>query len=499
MLDSHETTAPVGLKADAVGLGGDFIASVVNVAPSSSVAFTLAVFLGMTGGGSPLPVLVCGVAMVFCAFGFARLNRWRASAGAAYLWVGASVNPTVGVGTGFFSIVTELIANANNVILAGTYLLFVLFFTHTAPNILVWLSAAVVMGLMLWVSIRGIRPSVRVQLLLMAIEYSVVISFVVLALIHEASGAGGATLPSLSNFNPSSSLHGFQGIAEAAVVASFLYGSWETASALGEESKHSRFNPGRAMILGTVFLTIWYTFLIMVFDGVSSRADLIAHGADAFAYAGTLLAGNGFAGRLLPIAVLFAVIGTTQMMLIQPSRILYSLSRDKLIGGFWGVVHKDHQTPWVALVILACIPMVIMIPYLVSASASTVIEYFVGTVGMLYLFLYFVIAVSSVWFFRAHITKSAGNFFLGGLLPLLGGLFCILMFAYGLTTQSIQVSVLSIVLVVVCYAGGVAARIINPKAPFFVGMARLRATGRTEAEIAAGLEAAEEGGDASVV
>ena len=158
------------------------------------------------------------------------------------------------------------------------------------------------MGVLVCLSIRGIRPSVWVQTAFIVIEYSAMISFVVLALIHESSGAGGATLPSLSDFTVShavAGVGGFKGLAEAAVPCGFLYLGWEATAVLGEESTHRNINPGRAMLLGTGFLTIWYTFLIVVFQGVSSQAQVLAHGTDVLAYAGTLLV-PGFLGRALP-------------------------------------------------------------------------------------------------------------------------------------------------------------------------------------------------------
>ena len=38
-----------GLRENAVGLWGDFVVSIANVAPSSGVAFTLALLVGFTG------------------------------------------------------------------------------------------------------------------------------------------------------------------------------------------------------------------------------------------------------------------------------------------------------------------------------------------------------------------------------------------------------------------------------------------------------------------
>ena len=342
MTDTEGHFEQHGLRAGAIGLGGDLIAAVVNVAPSSSVAFTLALLVGFSGKASPLAVLVCGLGMVCCSLGYARLNRWRASAGAAYLWVGAAINPVIGVGTGLLSILTCLISNTANVTLAGSYALYVIFNTHSASSFATWIAAAVIVGAMLWVAIAGLKLSVRVQLTLMIVEYSIIISFVVLALIHEASGAGGAFLPSLSDFKFSTSFGGFKGLAESAVIAAFLYGSWETPSALGEETTHARFHPGRAMILGTIFLTAWYTFLIAVFQGISSRANVLANGSDILAYTGQVLVPGAW-GRLLPFAVLMAVVGTTQMQMIQPSRIAYSMARDELLPKFLHKIHQVHR------------------------------------------------------------------------------------------------------------------------------------------------------------
>jgi hypothetical protein len=52
------------LLENAVSLGGDWVASVANVAPSSSVAFTLALLVAFSGLASPLAVLVAGIGML---------------------------------------------------------------------------------------------------------------------------------------------------------------------------------------------------------------------------------------------------------------------------------------------------------------------------------------------------------------------------------------------------------------------------------------------------
>ena len=44
----------------------------------------------------------------------------------------------------------------------------------------------------------------------------------------------------------------------------------------------------------------------------------------------------GFLGRALPLAVLIAVLGTSQIQMVEPSRVLYAMARDRLIPAFFG-------------------------------------------------------------------------------------------------------------------------------------------------------------------
>jgi amino acid transporter len=456
--ESHES---VGLKANAVNLWGDFVVSVANVAPSSSVAFTLALLVGFTGSASPLAVLIVGFAMFLVSMGYASLNRWKPSAGAPYVWVGEAINPTVGYGTGFLNALTSTLANVGNITLAGGYLLFVISPTNTFGKPVTWIVATVIMGILLWLAISGIRPTVWLQLTFIFIEYAAIISFVILALIHESTHAGGATLPSWSNFSLSGvvgGVGGFKGLAEAAVVCGFLYLGWEATANLGEESTKANVNPGRAMMMGTAFLTLWYTFLILVFQGVSSQKDVLAHGTDVLAYAGQLLV-PGFLGRALPLAVLIAVLGTSQIQMVEPSRVLYSMARDRLIPRFFGFLSK-HQTPWAGLALLAAIPPLLLIPYLASSSATKAIGYVISASGMLGLFMYFVIALSSVWFYRSELRRSPAVALVRGVLPLIGGLFMGVIFFYGLTTQAPAVAWVSVAGVALVYILGIVVRVL---------------------------------------
>jgi amino acid transporter len=246
------------------------------------------------------------------------------------------------------------------------------------------------------------------------------------------------------------------------------------------------------MIASVAFLILWFTALIMVFQGVASQKTLLAHGGDVLAYAGSLLA-PGLLGRILPLAVLIAVIGTTQLQMTEASRILYAFARDKLLPGFFGKVNEEHQTPWLALTVLGLIPPVFLIPYLASSSFFTVITDIISSGGELYLFMYFVVAVSSVWFFRGQLTKSSRSLILGGVLPLVGGGLMLVLDLYGLKSEKGIVTGVALGIIALVYIVAFVITRTAKSSPFLEELQRRRAAGLSgpDEELARAAEAGE--------
>jgi amino acid transporter len=322
------------------------------------------------------------------------------------------------------------------------------------------------MALVIYIAIRGIRPSIRVQTGIIAFEYTVVILFVILALKREiVDHIAGSSAPSLAAFSIGTSPTGMTGLLSAFVICGFLYAGWEAPLVLGEESKDAHFNPGRAAILGTLFLTFWYTFLIIVFQGVASQKAIADHGTDFLGYAGGLLLPDPW-GRLLSLAVLSAVFATTQMQLSESSRVTFAMARDRLLPHTLSAIQHTFRTPWLAALILGAIPPLALIPYLANTAATTAIGYIISADGLLYLLMYGIIAGACVWYYRRLLGRTTRDLFVSGVIPLVGGLINIGIFVYGLATQTAQVSIVTAVLVVLCAVAAVIARTVS-KSPYF--------------------------------
>jgi amino acid transporter len=454
------------LMANAVSLFGNFVASIANVAPSSSVAVTLALLVSFAGLATPLAVLVVGVFMLFVALGYARLNHWLPNAGAPYVWVGKAVAPILGYAIGIIAIIGPTLSNIGNMTLAGGYTLGIISPGTAFSNLLVWVVAVIFMGAVTYISLRGIRPSIWVQVGIMIFEYIVVLLFVGLALKREIfDHVAGTVAPSLSEFSLSSSPGGITGLAGAFVICVWLYAGWEVPVMLGEESKKPHLSPGQASVFGTIFVMIYLTFLVMVFEGVTSQADLQKHGTDILGYAGGLLAPQPW-GRLLSIAVLSAVFATTQMQLNSTSRVMWAMGRERLLPASLARVHRVFKTPIVTTLLLGCVPVVVLVPYLASASASTAIGYVISAAGILYTLMYAVIAVACVWYYRRKLTATVQGFVVTGLLPLLGSVAMFAAFIYAEKTEPLQVSLVVAAIIVIAVVAALIARAIT-NSPYF--------------------------------
>jgi amino acid transporter len=154
--------------------------------------------------------------------------------------------------------------------------------------------------------------------------------------------------------------------------------------------------------------------------------------------------------------------------------VLYALARDKLIPKVFGFISKKHQTPWAGLIILASIPPILLIPYLANSSANHAIGDIISADGMIGLFMYFVVACVSVWFYRDHLRHSAGKLFLLGVIPLVGGLLMGAVFFYGLTTQAHVVSWVAVIILVIVFALGYVVRLARPNSPYFTSLKERR-------------------------
>ncbi|CEJ17410.1 probable amino acid transporter transmembrane protein [Ralstonia solanacearum IPO1609] len=114
------TNAPPELEGQALGLAESVVMGVAGTAPAFSIAATTATLIGAVGPLAPASLLYCGLIMFGVTFAYLHLNRLNPSAGAAYAWVGAIFNRTLGFFAGWALLVASVVFMVSGTIPAAT-------------------------------------------------------------------------------------------------------------------------------------------------------------------------------------------------------------------------------------------------------------------------------------------------------------------------------------------------------------------------------------------
>jgi amino acid transporter len=435
------------LREGAVGLWGDFIAAVTNVAPSAAVALTLGSIIAVSGLATPLIIIIVGAAMLCIALAYHRLNLWQPTPAAQVMWIARAVMPVLGFAAGILLILESTVSNIANISLIGPYLLGIFSSSLASNTVLGYVVSLAAMALVCAVAIIGIRAAIRLQTYVLWIEYGIMFIFGVLVYAAEFSGHAGTTTPSLSWFSPTASPTGLSGLVSGIVIAVFMFGGWEAAVYLGEEQKSAHRDPGRSAIFCVIFCTVWFIFLIWGVQGLASSKDLVANSGNLLAYSAAIVLPHPW-DTFVSLAVISSLIAVVQSQLNAWSRVAFGMAREGVIPRAFAKLTKA-QTPWVGLVVAAAIPMILFIFYLANSAIAAVLVAVTSTAGYLYAVLYIIVALVCVWYYRRTLRDSTSQLFYAGILPLVGAIFLIFIVVDGLISAPSNIQIPTVIFILV--------------------------------------------------
>ncbi len=229
------------------------------------------------------------------------------------------------------------------------------------------LPGIVIVGLVTWLLVIGIRESASVNNAMVVLKLAVLALFV---------GVGVFYLDP-ANWTPFAP-YGWKGIHQGAAIVFFAYIGFDAISTAAEETK----DPQRNMpigILGSLGIcTLIYAVVGLVATGLVPFQQL--KGADPLARAFEA-AGLGWGQAIISAG---AIISMTAVLLVfqmgQP-RIFFSMSRDGLLPAFFRSVHERYRTPHVTTILTG----------LLVALGCTVLDddetYDLTNIGTLFAFL----------------------------------------------------------------------------------------------------------------
>jgi amino acid transporter len=383
MAATEPAAAPAGERSSQLATG---ILSVRNCVALSAAAMApvLAVILNAPAGGAdagaalPFAFLLAFIAALFVGNTVIEFAKKLSSAGSFYTFCSRALGSLAGFFTGWlyagaFVVLTIGLFTAN-----GAFLHSYLQSTFNA-NVPWWILGIALLAIAMTLSVRSIRTSVRLDLILLGLEMLIFALLALIAIIRAGNGN------SLTYFNPASGPSGFSGVGLAVVFGLLSFIGFEAAAVLGEETGNPRRNVPLAVRFALIGVGVFFVFVLY---GLAAGFHLnTAAGLKSFlaspAQFSTLA--QQYASWLKQPVDLAAIAGLFSCMLAVLNttvRVVFAMSRERIVPASLSRVHTRFKSPFVAIYALVAFSVAAGIVLSVwLGSGLTAVYGYTGSIG----------------------------------------------------------------------------------------------------------------------
>ncbi|MFZ0041445.1 MAG: APC family permease [Solirubrobacteraceae bacterium] len=411
-----------GLKTDALGYISNLVISIASTAPAYSLAATLGFIVAVGGVGvhAPAVLIVSFIPILFVSVGYRFFNLADPDAGTTFAWVTRTFGPQLGWINGWAIFLADIIVMASLAEIAANYT-YLLVGWHSAAhsNLALIIGAVLWIALMTWICYRGIELSARIQTLLLGLEIFTLALFTVVALIKVYANSPSHSIHvSADWFNPFGL--SFSALVDAVLLGIFIYWGWDSGVAVNEESRDRTRGPGKAAVISTVILLLIYVLVSVAAQAYHGTAFLANNSSDVINALGTNVFGSPL-DKLMIIAVLTSASASTQTTILPTARTTLSMAKWGAIPSAFGRVHPRFLTPTFSTLLMGGLSTVWTIALLAFNPNQDVLGDTISALGFSVCFYYGFTGLACAFYFRRDLFKSARNFFLAGLIPVVGG------------------------------------------------------------------------------
>jgi amino acid transporter len=422
-----DAVADKGLRRGVIGLLGSTVLGVVQTAPAYSIAVTLGFLVAAVGAQAPAALLL-GFVPIFCmTIAERELVAREPDAGTVFVWVGRALGPRAGWIASWALLAATSIALANLANITGVYFFLLIGADGAATTewatILVgcfWLAVSVYLG------VRGVQISSRVQIGLLALGLAVLALFTVVAIVKVAAGTAGpqASGPSLSWLDPTQ-IGGGGALSSGLLLAIFFYWGWDGPASVVEETRGGARTPRLALVLSVVALLGCYlvtTIAMQSYAGVGTHGFGLGNpdnSGDVLAVVGDEVLGSGL-GHLMALAVMLSAAAALTASVVPTARALLSMGVYRALPSPFARVDPRTGSPAVATVAVGVAVAGVLV--VLSVISNNVLGDSISALVLLVAFYYTLLGVACVWCFRAELGRSAGDLLAKGVAPGVGAL-----------------------------------------------------------------------------
>jgi amino acid transporter len=250
------------------------------------------------------------------------------------------------------------------------------------------------------------------------VEYSILAVFIVWAFIEVFIAHKAGTVRPHTNWLSFKGT-GAGSFSAAMVIAVASIAGWDGGIYVNEETERPERNPGLGAVIGVAILGVIFVLMFATFQGIAPLSALNNHSANAAAFVGQRLGGTA-GDRVISLAVVLSVLATTQVAIIGTARLMFSMSRDRVLPARLGQVSQRFRTPAFTTGLLGGVMMALGIIDIFVSSVATAITDLVTVSGLLYSLFYAITGLAAAWFYRRFILRSTKDVLILGLMPLAG-------------------------------------------------------------------------------
>jgi APA family basic amino acid/polyamine antiporter len=285
------------------------------------------------------------------------------------------------------------------------------------------------------INFRGVGESVKMNVVLTLVELSGLLIIITIGL--WAMGLGQGDVSRVTQFNTAGDGSAFWPVIAATTLAFFAMVGFEDSVNMAEECKDpTRIFPKVLLagltITGLIYVLVSISAITLVApeqlgEGETPLLKVVQAGAPSFPV--------GVFGFI----TMFAVANSALINMLMASRLVYGMSRERVLPAVLGKVHRTRQTPYIAILFTTLLALG-LITFVGEVPALG------GTTALLLLCVFTVVNIAVLVLRRDRVEHQ--HFRTPTILPILGALFCAFLAGPWTGRASVQYTIAGILIAI---------------------------------------------------
>jgi amino acid transporter len=390
-----------GLQRQVLGPLETLAQSISTMAPTATATLTVPLVFASAGNGTWLSYLGATVCTLLVAMCIARFAQESASPGSLYAYTTTSLPRALG-SVAAWALLLAYVATGASVVGGFVHYANVVLseFLHVAiPAIPLAVFAA---AISIWIAYRDVKVSARLMVYIEVVSV-LLICFVFVPLLWQRGFHFDPVQLKLRGVN-------FSGVRLGMVLAMFSFVGFESATTLGEESKHPLRNIPRAVLRSVIFSGLFfiaaaYTEVL----GFPPNAGTLDQSASPLTVLSSA-AGMRRLGGLIDICAMVSMFACTLACVTAAARVLLLMAHNGIVHKGLQKTHRRNETPHAAVIATGVATMLLPVGLILGKVSGETIYDWMGSLATYgFIVVYALVAVALPWHLRQLKKMTVGT------------------------------------------------------------------------------------------